>query len=105
MSLLTILAIAVGLAMDAFAVAIAAGLTIAPLTGRHVFRLSFHFGLFQFLMPVTGWLTHCRAPQKRGGKGRKPFPPLPGREKVGARVEGLASGKVIFFACARKNGV
>jgi len=57
LSLLTILAIAVGLAMDAFAVAIAAGLTIVPLTGRHVFRLSFHFGLFQFLMPVPGWLA------------------------------------------------
>jgi putative Mn2+ efflux pump MntP len=47
--------IAVGLAMDAFAVAITAGLTIANVTGRHVFRLSFHFGLFQFLMPILGW--------------------------------------------------
>jgi len=43
--------------MDALAVAIAAGLTIPRLTFRHVFRLSFHFGLFQFLMPVTGWLA------------------------------------------------
>ncbi len=41
--------------MDAFAVSIAAGLTIAPLTPRHVFRLAFHFGLFQFMMPVLGW--------------------------------------------------
>jgi putative Mn2+ efflux pump MntP len=24
-------------------------------TGRHVFRLAFHFGLFQALMPVIGW--------------------------------------------------
>ena len=47
--------IAVGLAMDAFAVAIAAGLTIERLTGRHVFRIAFHFGLFQFMMPVIGW--------------------------------------------------
>ena len=42
--------------MDAFAVSLAAG---AP--GSHgpraVFRLAFHFGLFQFLMPVLGWLT------------------------------------------------
>lgn len=43
--------------MDAFAVSIAAGLTICRLTGRHVFRISFHFGLFQFLMPVIGWLA------------------------------------------------
>jgi putative Mn2+ efflux pump MntP len=47
--------IAVGLAMDAFAVAIAAGLTIERLTGRHVFRIAFHFGFFQFMMPVIGW--------------------------------------------------
>jgi len=47
--------IAVGLAMDAFAVAIAAGLMIERLTGRHVFRIAFHFGLFQFMMPVIGW--------------------------------------------------
>lgn len=47
--------IAVGLAMDAFAVAIAAGLTIKRVTWRHVFRIAFHFGLFQFMMPVIGW--------------------------------------------------
>ncbi|MBT3200433.1 MAG: manganese efflux pump [Phycisphaerales bacterium] len=47
--------IAFGLAMDAFAVAIAAGLTIERLTGRHVFRIAFHFGLFQFMMPIIGW--------------------------------------------------
>jgi putative Mn2+ efflux pump MntP len=52
-----VIGIAFGLAMDAFAVAIAAGLTIRPLRGRHVFRLAFHFGLFQFLMPVLGWLA------------------------------------------------
>jgi putative Mn2+ efflux pump MntP len=55
MGLLETVLIAFGLAMDAFAVSIAAGLVISPLTGRHVFRASFHFGLFQFLMPVLGW--------------------------------------------------
>ena len=43
--------------MDAFAVSIVAGLTLPRLTGRHVFRLAFHFGLFQFFMPVLGWLA------------------------------------------------
>ncbi len=57
MNWLNILGIAVGLAMDAFAVSIMAGLTIEQLTHRHVFRLSFHFGLFQFMMPVLGWLA------------------------------------------------
>lgn len=51
------LGIALGLAMDALAVSIAAGLTLPRVTHRHVFRLAFHFGLFQFLMPVIGWLA------------------------------------------------
>jgi len=42
--------------MDAFAVSIAAGLSVSRLTGRHVFRVAFHFGLFQFMMTVLGWL-------------------------------------------------
>lgn len=57
MSWLNLLGIAIGLAMDAFAVSIAAGLAIPELTRRHVFRLSFHFGLFQFMMPIIGWLA------------------------------------------------
>jgi manganese efflux pump family protein len=57
MGWLSLMAIAVALAMDAFAVAIVTGLTVKPLTQRHVFRLSFHFGLFQFLMPLLGWIA------------------------------------------------
>ncbi len=57
LSLLSLLGIAVGLAMDAFAVSIAAGLAVASVTPRHIFRVSFHFGLFQFIMPVIGWLA------------------------------------------------
>ena len=56
MSLVSLLAIALALAMDAFAVAIVAGITLDALTPRRLFRLSFHFGLFQALMPVLGWL-------------------------------------------------
>jgi putative Mn2+ efflux pump MntP len=52
---LEIAGIAVALAMDAFAVSIVAGTVISRVTPRHVFRLAFHFGLFQFLMPVVGW--------------------------------------------------
>jgi putative Mn2+ efflux pump MntP len=55
MGWLSLLAIAVALAMDAFAVAIVTGITLVPLTKRRVFRLAFHFGLFQALMPVIGW--------------------------------------------------
>ena len=55
MATLTILGIAIALAMDAFSVAVAAGISLPAVTGRHVFRLAWHFGLFQFLMPVIGW--------------------------------------------------
>lgn len=55
MSWTILLAVACALAMDAFAVAVVAGLTLEPMTRRHVFRLAFHFGLFQALMPVIGW--------------------------------------------------
>ncbi len=51
------LAIAVGLAMDAFAVSLAAGSSELGCDRRATFRLSFHFGLFQFLMPLIGWLA------------------------------------------------
>jgi putative Mn2+ efflux pump MntP len=51
------LGVALGLAMDALAVSVAAGLSISRLTHRHVFRMTFHFGLFQFGMPVLGWLA------------------------------------------------
>ncbi len=55
MSLLSILGIAVALAMDAFAVSIAVGISLKKISARQTFRLSWHFGLFQALMPVLGW--------------------------------------------------
>lgn len=55
MNNLSLILIAVGLGMDAFAVAIGAGVTIRGMTYRHVVRLSLHFGLFQFFMPIIGW--------------------------------------------------
>lgn len=57
MSIITLLGIALGLAMDAFAVAIGAGLQLCGATPRQVFRLAWHFGLFQALMPIIGWLA------------------------------------------------
>lgn len=54
---INLLGISLGLAMDAFAVSIAVGLMLDKITPRHVFRLSFHFGLFQFLMPILGYLA------------------------------------------------
>ncbi|OQB38336.1 MAG: putative manganese efflux pump MntP [Candidatus Hydrogenedentes bacterium ADurb.Bin179] len=49
--------IAVGLSMDALAVAIGVSIKLRNTTPRQVFRLSFHFGLFQAMMPVLGWAS------------------------------------------------
>ena len=55
MSLWYILGIAVSLAMDAFAVSVAACVRVARVNLGHVSRLALSFGFFQFLMPVIGW--------------------------------------------------
>lgn len=41
--------------MDAFAISIATGINLKTVSFRQRFRLSWHFGLFQALMPVIGW--------------------------------------------------
>ena len=59
-SLVDIMLIAIALAMDAFTVAISVGLQLSSrgkISLRQYFRLGFHFGLFQFLMPILGWLA------------------------------------------------
>ena len=54
-TLFNITAIAIALAMDAFAVAIAAGIKLGRVDLRQNFRLAWHFGFFQAAMPVIGW--------------------------------------------------
>jgi manganese efflux pump family protein len=53
----SILLIAPSLGMDAFAVALGVGADLPTRSRRSLFRLSFHFGLFQFLMPLIGWFV------------------------------------------------
>jgi len=55
MDLLTIILIALALAVDAFAVALAAGVSLCQVNSRQTFRLAFHFGLFQAMMNIIGW--------------------------------------------------
>lgn len=52
-----LLLLAPSLGMDAFAVALGVGAVTPSGSRRSLFRLSFHFGLFQFLMPMLGWLA------------------------------------------------
>jgi putative Mn2+ efflux pump MntP len=48
-----VLIISIGLGSDAFSVALAAG--AQGFAVKRVFRLSWHFGSFQFMMPIIGW--------------------------------------------------
>lgn len=49
--------------MDALAVAIGVSIGLRNVTHRQVLRLSFHFGLFQGIMPVLGWAAGLYAAQ------------------------------------------
>ena len=56
MSVFEIVLISIGLAMDAFGVSIGKGLSMPVGENGRKVTLAFLFGLFQFLMPVMGWL-------------------------------------------------
>ncbi|MGC8659390.1 MAG: manganese efflux pump MntP family protein [Desulfomonilaceae bacterium] len=79
---LTLLGVAVALGMDAFAVALAVSSGLSPVTFRHMFRLTWHFGLFQSLMTFLGWF---------GGKSIS--------HMFGGMNEWIASGLLILIAC------
>jgi manganese efflux pump family protein len=57
MAFLTILMIAVGLSMDAMAVSLGVGTTEHVNDRRSKLRLAMHFGIFQTLMTLLGWLA------------------------------------------------
>ncbi len=55
MSILTILTLAVGLAMDAFAVAICKGLAMKKMSIKKALIIGGYFGFFQGAMPIIGY--------------------------------------------------
>jgi manganese efflux pump family protein len=55
-----ILALSVGLAMDATAVSAARGMAVPRVRPRHALLVAVFFGGFQALMPVIGWLVGSR---------------------------------------------
>lgn len=57
MDFVTVILIAIGLAMDAFAVSIAKGISVNRNRRRSAILLASLFGGFQALMPVIGWLA------------------------------------------------
>ncbi|WP_251212038.1 manganese efflux pump MntP [Adlercreutzia murintestinalis] len=50
-----LLLIAVGLSMDAFAVAVAKGLSMRTMRWGHALVIALFFGVFQGVMPLIGW--------------------------------------------------
>ncbi len=57
MSLITIFILSVGLGVDAFSVAIGIGAANDKKSWAPTLRLSAAFGIFQFVMPIVGWLA------------------------------------------------
>lgn len=56
MNHIDILVLAIGLAMDCFAVSVCASLAMSRIRWRPILTTAFLFGFFQGLMPVLGWL-------------------------------------------------
>lgn len=60
MSLFELFLIAVGLSMDAFAVAVCKGLSMGKMNYKHALIIGLYFGVFQALMPFLGYILGAR---------------------------------------------
>lgn len=54
---LELILLALGLAMDAFAVSVASGIAFRNFRIQHALRMALAFGLFQAIMPIVGWMA------------------------------------------------
>ena len=66
MSIITIIILAVGLGVDAFSVAIGIGAVNDKKSWAPVLRLAAAFGIFQFVMPIVGWLAGLTVVEAEG---------------------------------------
>ncbi len=55
MNLFELLLLALGLSMDAFAVAVCKGLSFRKITAKHLLTVGLYFGIFQAGMPLIGY--------------------------------------------------
>ena len=60
MDILSVILIAIGLAMDAFAVSVTRGITMARFQTVQAMTIAFFFGFFQAIMPIGGWFSGQR---------------------------------------------
>ncbi len=56
MGFISIFSIAVGLSMDAFAVALCKGISLRKTRGRDILTVALYFGIAQGIMPILGYL-------------------------------------------------
>lgn len=56
MGIVELIALSIGLAMDAFAVAICKGLSMKKMCWRNAIIIGLYFGIFQALMPLLGYI-------------------------------------------------
>ena len=63
MTLTELIATAVALSMDAFAVSMCKGLGMKTLNRKNACIIALFFGVFQALMPLIGWLLGSRFAQ------------------------------------------
>ena len=86
----------VGLAMDAFSVSLANGLSLKRIDAKSVARVAGTFACFQFIMPVIGWLVvHYAAEQFEWFRGLIPWIALILLAYIGGRMikEGIDESK------------
>lgn len=57
MDYIAVVGIAVGLAMDAFAVSVTNGAVVKNFKPSFALKIAATFGIFQFMMPVIGWVV------------------------------------------------
>lgn len=57
MDYFSLIGIAIGLAMDAFAVSVTNGAITKNIKPKFAIKIGLSFGLFQMLMPIIGWLV------------------------------------------------
>ena len=57
MDYIAVVGIAVGLAMDAFAVSVTNGAVVKNFKPSFALKIAAAFGIFQFMMPVIGWVV------------------------------------------------
>ncbi len=56
MGFISLLSVAVGLSMDAFAVALCKGISLRRARGRDILTVALYFGIAQGIMPILGYL-------------------------------------------------